>query len=181
VSSAATAEPGASRSAILEALRANEREHLRLRAGLVAFGPGQRLPGSYLLVGVDGGRVLLPGARVAEVALRVAFDPVPGGPPWLRGSFLWRGRPALAADLGARLGGAACTVRDAMLVVLDGEPTVALLVDKVHRLVEHPLLADAAEGAGPAARLFLGSCSVEAETIPLLAPEVLERDAREAG
>lgn len=178
--SADAAEPGASRSALLEALRANEREHQRLRAGLVALGPGQRLPGSYLVVGVAGGRVLVPGARVAEVALRVAFEPVPGGPPWLKGSFLWRGRPALAADLGARLGGSACAARDAMLVVLDGEPTVALLVEKVLCLVEQPLLADAAEGADPASRLFLGSCRVEAEAIPLLAPEAVERDVREA-
>lgn len=175
-----TTDVGAQRSAILDALRANEREHARLRAGLAALGPGQRLPGLHLAVGVAGGRLLVPGGRIAEVALRVAFDPAPGSPPWVRGGFLWRGRPALAVDLGARLGGAPCPGSDALLVILDGEPTVALLVDEVLGLVEDPLLADLGDEAGPTRRLFLGACAVEGEAVRVLAPEALEQDARGA-
>lgn len=170
----------AQRSAILDALRANEREHLRLRAGLVALGQGLRLPGLHLAVGVGRARLLVPSARVGEVALRVALDQVPGAPAWLAGSFLWRGRPALAVDLAVRLGGPPCQGRDAMLVILDGEPPVALLVDEVLGLVEDPLLVETREDAGPAQRLLLGACAVEGEALGVLAPEVLEQEVRGA-
>jgi purine-binding chemotaxis protein CheW len=175
-----TSDAGAQRSAILDALRANEREHLRLRAGLVALGAGQRLPGLYLAVAAAGGRLLVPAARIAEVALRVALDPVPGSPAWLPGSFLWRGRPALAVDLGARLGAAPCRGKDALLVILDGEPPVALLVDAVLGLVEDPLLSDTRDDGRPSGRLFLGACALEAEAVEVLAPEVVEQDVRGA-
>lgn len=167
----------AQRGAILDALRANAREHARLRAGLVALGPDQRLPGLYLAVVAGGGRLLVPGARVAEVALRVALDPVPGGPAWLAGAFLWRGRPARAVDLGARLGAAPCRRQDALLVILDGEPPVAMLVDEVQGLVEDPLVAEAREAGAPSSRLLLGACAVEGEAVQVLAPEVVEQDA----
>lgn len=175
-----TSGPAAQRGALLDALRANEREHLRLRAGLVALGPGQRLPGLYLPVAVPGGRVLLPAARIAEVALRVALDPVPGAPPAVAGSFVWRGRPALAVDLGARLGAGPVTAADALLVILDGEPAVALLVEEVLGLVEDPFLAEAREAGAADALLLLGACAVDAEVLPVLAPEVLEREVRGA-
>ncbi|WP_242345102.1 chemotaxis protein CheW [Anaeromyxobacter terrae] len=170
---------GAERRALVEELRAIEREYQRVRAGLVALGPGEHLPGLYLVAGVAGGRVLLPAARAAELARRVAFDKVPGAAPWLLGSFVWRGRPALAVDLGVRLGGAPAQSLDAMMVILDGAPTVALVVEEVHGLVEDPLLADGAAGAGEASRLVLGACRVEDEAVPVLAPEIVERDALE--
>jgi hypothetical protein len=65
-----------------------------------------------------------------------------------------------------------------MLVILDGEPPVALLVDEVLGLVEDPLLVDARVDAGPAQRLLLGTCAVEGEAVGVLAPEVLEQEVR---
>lgn len=170
-------EVAARRRALVRELRAIEREHRRVREGLAALGPGERLPGQFLVACAAGGRVLVPAARIAELARRVALDRVPGAPPWVLGAFVWRGRPAVALDLGARLGGAPARSLDAMMVILDGAPTVALVVDELQGLVEEPLLADGAEGE--AAHLFLGACRVEDQAVPVLAPELLERDAVE--
>lgn len=169
----------ARRRALVEELRALEREGSRVRAELVELGPGERLPGLHLVVGLAGGRMLLPCARVAEIARVVAFEPIPGAPRWVLGTFVWRGRPGVAADLGARLGGERSSSLEALLVILDGTPTVALVVDEVCRLVEDPVLA---EGGAETleGRLVAGACRVDDEAVPVLAPDAFERDVREA-
>lgn len=174
-----THEGGARRRALVQELRAVEREWLRVRAGLAALGPGERLPGLHLVVGLGSGRVLLPCARVAEVARVVACDPIPGAPPWVVGAFVWRGHPAVAVDLEARLGGAPASSLEAMMVILDGSPTVAVVVAEIRGLTEDPLLADAVPD-GAAQRFVLGACRVDDEALPVLAPELLEREAQES-
>jgi chemotaxis signal transduction protein len=169
----------ARRRALVHELRALEREGARVRAELVGLGPGERLPGLHLVVAVTGGRMLLPCARVAEIARVVAYEPIPGAPPWLLGTFVWRGRPAVAVDLGARPGGERASSLEALLVILDGTPTVALVVDEVCRLVEDPLLAASADATVDGG-VVAGTCRVEDEALPVLAPEALERDGREA-
>jgi chemotaxis signal transduction protein len=166
------------RRALVQELRAIEREWARVRAGLAQLGPGERLPGQHLVAGISGGRVLLPCARVAELARVVAFEPIAGAPPWVLGTFVWRGHPAVAADLGARLGGERASSLEALMVILDGAPTIAVVVERVVALVEDPLLADGTPG-GPEARLVVGACRVEDEAIPVLAPEAIERDVQE--
>jgi chemotaxis signal transduction protein len=173
-----TADPGARRRALVNELRAIEREWARVRAGLAELGPGERLPGLHLVVELGAGRLLLPCARVAEIARVVACEPVPGAPPWVLGTFVWRGRPALAADLGARLGGERAASLEALMVILDGTPSVALVVQGVRGLVEDPLLADGAS-EGPSGRVVLGACRVEDDAVPALAPEALERELQE--
>jgi purine-binding chemotaxis protein CheW len=170
---------GGRRRALLDELRAVEREWLRVREGLAALGPGERLPGLHLVVRLAAGRLLLPCARVAEIARIVACDPIPGAPRWVLGTFVWRGRPAVAVDLEARLGGAPAGSLEAMMVVLDGTPTIAVVVSEIGGLAEDPLLAQPG-GATPADRFVLGAALVDGETIPVLAPELLEREAQEA-
>lgn len=172
-------DSNARRRALLERLRALEREGLRVRAGLAALGPGHALPGVHLLAAVGARPFLVPGGRVVEIARYVAVDPIAGAPPWLLGTFVWRGRPALAVDLGTRLGLAACAGRDAVMVVLDGGPPIALVVDAVRALVEDPVAADGA-GTGAADQPLLGACRVGDLALPLLAPEVIEAEARGA-
>lgn len=171
-----THDTPARRRALIDALRAVEREGLRVRAALAALGPGEPIPGLHLVVRVAGTRALLPGARVAEIARLVACDPVPAAPPWLLGSFVWRGRPALAVDLGVRLGAAPSASLEAVMIILDGAPSVALVVEEVQGLAEDPLLADGAGGGG--AHLAAAACTVDGEALPLLAPELLEREVR---
>ena len=86
---------GDRRRALVQELRALEGEWSRIRAGLAALGPGERLPGLYVVVGLPGGRMLLPCARVAEIARVVACEPIAGAPPWVLGAFVWRGSPAV--------------------------------------------------------------------------------------
>jgi chemotaxis signal transduction protein len=173
-----TAEVAARRRALVQELRAIEREWARVRAGLVELGPGERLPGLHLVVEIGAGRLLLPCARVEEIARIVACEPIPGAPPWVLGAFVWRGRPAVAADLGARLGGERASSLEALMVILDGDPTAALVVDGVRGLVEDPVLAEGAP-EGAAGRVVVGACRVGEDTIPALAPEALERELRE--
>lgn len=167
------------RRALVQELRAVEREWLRVRAGLAALGPGERLPGLHLVLGIASGRLLLPCARVAEVARIVASEPIPAAPPWVLGAFVWRGRPAVAVDLEARLGGAPASSLEAMMVILDGSPTVAAVVDEIRGLTEDPLLAEGSPAPGEAARLVIGTCRVDDEAVPVVAPELLEREAQE--
>lgn len=170
---------GDRRRALVQELRAIEQQWSRARAGLAALGPGERLPGLHLVVGVAGGRALLPGARIAEIARIVACDRIPGSAPWLLGGFVWRGRPALAIDLGARLGGAPASSLDAIMVILDGAPTVALVVDEVRGLAEDPLLADRVAGEEARSPLVIGACRVDDDALPVVAPEFLEHEAQE--
>lgn len=167
----------ARRRALLDELRAVERQWLQVRAGLAELGPGERLPGLHLRVQVAGGQALVPAARIAEIARVVACDPVPGAPPWLLGAFVWRGAPALAVDLGTRLGAPPMTSLDAVMVILDGAPPVALLVDEVTGLSEDPVIGDVSR-EGPNATLFAGTCRADDGAVPLLAVDVLEREAR---
>ncbi len=169
---------GDRRRELVEELRAIERDWSRVRAGLVELGPGERLPGLHLVMGLDGGRMLLPCARVAEIARVVACEPLAGAPPWVLGTFMWRGSPGVAADLGARLGGERASSLEALMVILDGRPTVALVVHDVRGLVEDPLLADGGSERAEE-RLVVGACRVDDEAVPLLAPEALERELRE--
>jgi len=156
---------GARRVELRRALRAAEEECLRLRTGLLTLA-GARLPGVHLVAHVAGAAVLLPGDRIAEIALVVACTQLPGAPPWVRGGFLWRGRPAVAVDLGARLGLARTASLEALLVILDGDPTVALVVDGVASLAEDPVVS---EGDVHAASLAEVALTVPAAP-PLLAP-----------
>jgi len=176
---AETQDGGSRRRALVQELRALEGEWLRVRAGLVELGPGERLPGLHLVVGLASGRMLLPCARVAEVARIVACAPIPGAPPWVLGTFLWRGRPGVAVDLEARLGGTPASSLEAMMVILDGTPTVAVVVREVRGLAEDPLLADGTPGDA-ARRFVLGACRVDDEAVPVLAPELLEREVQES-
>ncbi len=173
-SGAASPDPGGLRRALLDELRTIESAWRRVRAGLVELGPGQTLPGLHLRVRVAGGHVLLPAARIAEIARVVAFEHLPGSPSWLAGSFVWRGAPAVAVDLGARLGAEPSSSLDAVMVILDGTPTVALLVDEVRDLAEDPVIGDAPDAEAP---LFVGTCRTDDLAVPLLAVEMLEREA----
>lgn len=164
------------REALLRELRGAEEACQRLRAGLLALGDGARLAGVHPVARVGAARVVIPGGRVAEIAAVVATDPVSGAPSGVVGSFLWRGRPAIALDLAVRLGEPPCASHEDLLIILDGDPTVALRVEEVCGLAEDPEVAagSASAGLGP----FQGVCAVNGGTIPILAPEVLEREIR---
>ncbi len=103
----------------------------------------------------------IPLRLVDEVLPIVPAEPVPGGPPWLLGMAMLRGKLVPLIDGGLRLGDAAvpCTMNARTVLLLpaacDPPMTVALRVQRVRGVGEadpdsagsHPGLVNAAGGA----------------------------------
>lgn len=118
-----------------------------------------------VLIQVEGARLLLPNATIAEVLSFADPEPVPGAPDWMLGRIRWRGWqlpltsfPRLAG-IGDEAGGPGSKI--VVLKALGGDarlPYVALLTRGFPRLVtvsRDALVADAGEGdaSGDAAGL----------------------------
>jgi len=134
-------------------------------------------PGQYLLVEVAKHRALMPSVRVRELLRLLECRPLPNAPAHIAGSFLWRGTSVVTVDLATCLGVTRVPALDAHLMVLASSPTVALVVDRVHSVVDAPLLAEGSAetvtGVWDAAGLVSGLCRVEQELLPLLNPSRL--------
>lgn len=166
------------RASVEQQLAMLEAEQARLRRELATLGGAVRLPGLFLTVEAAGATALLPSEAVQEVVRLVAMEPLPGAPPHVCGTFLYRGTPAVAVDLAALLGVRREPALDAHRVVFRGSRAVALLVDQVRDLVETPELVDAApeaEGRTPwdASGLMAGLCRTTEGIRPLLRTTVL--------
>lgn len=154
-------------------LAALESALARAQGELVAVGAGESLPGLHLVVEVAGLRGLVSDALVVEVVRLVACTPLPGMPPHVLGSFLHRGRPAVAVDLAPVLGRAREPPLDAHVVVMAGARPLGVVVDAVSAVVDSPLLvADGQDDPSLArwrsAGLVTGLCRVGDEVVPLL-------------
>ena len=145
----------------------------RAQGELAAVGTGESLPGLHLLVEVAGLRGLVSDALVVEVVRLVECVPLPGMPRHVLGSFLHRGRPALAVDLASVLGSDREPPLDAHVVVLAGARPLGVVVDAVSAMVDSPLLvADGSDDPSLArwrgAGLVTGLCRVGHAVVPLL-------------
>jgi purine-binding chemotaxis protein CheW len=157
-----------------------------VKASLLALG-GEALPGLHLVLTAFGHGALLAASLVHEVVRIVATRPLAGAPAYVSGTFVCRGTPVVVVDLGRLLGSSAEPELDAQVVVLSGTPALGLLVDRVQRLVEDPLLFSGEVLAGTpkawrGSKLVAGLCVVEGEVLPVLDPsplwaEVAGRDA----
>ena len=161
------------RASVEERLGALEAEQARLRQELATLSGELRLPGLYLTLDAAGTSALLAADAVQEVVRLVELEPLPGAPPHILGTFVYRGSPAVAVDLSALLGVVRQPELDAHLVICKGARTVAVLVDRVRDLVEAPLLVDGtAEGTLPlpwdAKGLMAGLCRTPEGVRPLL-------------
>jgi chemotaxis signal transduction protein len=146
-----------------------ERELFAVRDQLRRLG-SDVLPGTFLEAELPGLGFLVPVAAVREVAWLVALEPVAGAPPWVAGTFSYRGELCVAVDLARRLGGEREPPLDAKLLVLAATRPVAVIVDRVIGLAENPqLLPTAEEVAAP----FTAVCARGTELLPLLDPEAL--------
>jgi purine-binding chemotaxis protein CheW len=166
------------RASVEQRLASLEAEQARLRRELAGLGEGVRLPGLFLTVEVAGAAALLPAEAVREVVRLVAFHPLPGSPPHILGTFLYRGTPAVALDVAAMLGVHREPEMDAHLVVCQGSRVVALVVDQVKDLVESPLLVEATPEDGSrtpwdTSGLMAGLCRTPDGVRPLLRATVL--------
>ena len=145
----------------------------RAQGELVAVGTGESLPGLHLLVEVAGVRGLVSDALVVEVVRLVACSPLPEMPRHVLGSFLHRGRPAVAVDLASVLGSDREPPLDAHVVVMAGARPLGVVVDAVRAMVDSPVLvADGSDDPSLArwrgAGLVTGLCRVGDEILPLL-------------
>lgn len=178
------AEETASRAALVDRLRRLEGELHETQAALAAFG-GERLPGLHLLVRAGGRLALLAASRVREVVRLVATQPLAGAPDAVLGTFVCRGAPVVAVDLGAALAGERREpALDAQIVVLGGTPALGLVVERIDGLVDAPLLFDGDADAGTAAAwrgnaLVAGLCVHGGDVLPLVDPSPLADAVRE--
>lgn len=165
--------PRASRASLVGKLRQLEDELQRAQTELTALG-GETLPGLHLVVEAAGRRALLSVGRVQEIVRLVATEPLPGAPANVLGTFVCRGVPVLAVDLGTAVTGQPRTPGlDAQIVVLASSPSIGLVVDHVRSLVDGPRLFEGDADAGTpdgwrGSRLVAGLCVQDGDVLPLL-------------
>ncbi|MGA9522287.1 MAG: chemotaxis protein CheW [Myxococcaceae bacterium] len=152
-----------------------EAEYSRLATELAAIDARAPLPGVFLVVEVEGAPALLPGAAVHEVVRLVEHAPLPGAPPWVLGTFVFRGRSVVTLDLSRFMGRPArMPSLDAHVVVLGSGALMGIMVDRVRGLVEAPVALDAESSDGNASTVFGSStlisslCRVGDDVLPLL-------------
>jgi chemotaxis signal transduction protein len=131
------------------------------------------LPGTFVEAEVPGVRFLVPVAAVREVVWLVELAPAGAAPPWVAGSFSYRGETLAAIDLARRLGADREPPLDAKMLVLSTTRPVAAIVDRVHGLVADPRLHRPAPDDRPVTGPFSGVCEHGARLWPLLDPEAL--------
>ena len=161
------------RLSVQERLSELEAEQARLRRELVSLAGELRLPGMYLTIDAASTSALLAADSVQEVVRLVELEPLPGAPPHIAGTFIYRGAPAVVVDLAALMGVRRVPDLDAHLVICKGARTVAVLVDRVRDLVESPVLVDGTpDGTQPlpwdATGLMAGLCRTPEGVRPLL-------------
>ncbi len=161
------------RISVQERLSELEAEQARLRRELASLAGEVRLPGMYLTLEAAGTTALLPADSVQEVVRLVELEPLPGSPPHVAGTFIYRGSPAMVVDLGTLLGTRREPDLDAHLVICKGARTVAVLVDRVKDLVNSPVLLDGtpdgtAQLPWDATGLMAGLCRTPEGVRPLL-------------
>ncbi len=152
-----------------------EAEYSKLATELAAVDARAPLPGVFLVVEVEGAPALLPGAAVHEVVRVVEHTPLPNAPPWVLGSFVFRGRPVVTLDLSRYMGRPARVPSlDAHVVVLGTGALMGILVDRVRGMVEAPIALDAESTDDNGSTVFGSStlvsnlCRAGDDIIPLL-------------
>jgi purine-binding chemotaxis protein CheW len=166
----------------VDRLRHLEAEIQRTHSELARTG-GEVLPGLHLVVESAERRALLPVTRVREIVRLVAMRLLPGAPPEVQGTFVCRGVPVLAMDLGALVTGRQHDPPlDAQVIVLAGSPSLGLVVDRISGLVDGPRLMDGVaevpEG-WKGSRFVAGLCLHEGVVLPLLDPTPAAAAVRE--
>ncbi|WP_163996944.1 chemotaxis protein CheW [Pyxidicoccus caerfyrddinensis] len=161
------------RLSVQERLSELEAEQARLRRELVSLAGELRLPGMYLTIDAASTSALLAADSVQEVVRLVEMEPLPGAPPHIAGTFVYRGSPAVVVDLAALMGVRRVPDLDAHLVICKGARTVAVLVDRVRDLVESPVLVDGSPDGTEAlpwdaTGLMAGLCRTPEGVRPLL-------------
>ena len=144
-----------------------------LEAELADLGPGDRLPGLYLVLEAGGRRALVSASQVEEVARVPDPSPVRGGPPEAAGLVSVGGRSLVALDLAALLGVSRPPPRHATLVVFHSDVAVGLLVDAVSPAPGPALVVPPPGPSASRGRHALPAAQVGDEVLPLLQVERL--------
>jgi purine-binding chemotaxis protein CheW len=165
-------DQGGKRYALRHRLEELEAELLRVQGELTRLGPGESLPGLYLVVEMAGFSAALPTALVAEIVRLVECAPIPQAPAHVLGTFIYRGEPVVAVDLSRYLGKKEEPLVDSHMVVIRGVRPLALVCERVRTLVEAPVVAevpkDQTNRAWLNSPLVAGLCRSGDELLPLL-------------
>ena len=164
------------RKELRQRLRQLEVELAGVHSELARLGPGEAMPGLYVLIDLGDHVAALPSSLVLEVVRLVKTTPLPEAPAHVLGTFVYRGEPALALDLKRYLG---MTDQepdvDSHMVVLSTAQPVALIVDRVRALVDAPKVAEAPKNAPSwfSSPLVAALCQAEGELVAVLRLEPL--------
>jgi purine-binding chemotaxis protein CheW len=164
------------RKELRQRLRKLETELAGVHSELARLGPGEAMPGLFILVDVGDSVAALPSSLVLEVVRLVKTVALPDAPPHVLGTFLYRGEPAIALDLKRYLGMTDHEPDvDAHMVVLSTSQPVALVVDRVRALVDAPKVAEAPKDAPSwfSSPLVAALCHAEGELVAVLRLEPL--------
>ena len=148
-----------------------EQEASKLYAELGTLQANEPLPGTYLVVAAGPFEVVVPATAVCEVVRLVEYTPLPATPPHVLGTFLYRGTAVVAIDLARYLGAVAHEPKlDAHVAVLASSRPMALVIDRVHTLLETPTAAaaDSAPEQWQKSKLVVGLCAFEGRTLPII-------------
>ncbi len=155
-----------------------ERELSAARRKLGDLGVQEAPRTLHLVLSAQGIRAALPASAVKEIFRLVATVPLPDAPAWVLGTFLCRGTPYTAIDLGKRLGRPGPPSISSHLLLLDGPDRLAIVVDEVSTLTEAAQLlrSESATGLHPvleATSLTEGLVRTDAGVIALLSVKAL--------
>lgn len=164
------------RSELCARLQRLQSELASVHSQLAQLGPGEALPGLFVLVDVGDQVAALPSSLVLEVVRLVKTTPLPESPAHVLGTFVYRGEPALAVDLKRYLGLTESQPDiDSHMVVLATARPMALVVDQVRALVEAPKVAEAPKDARSwlSSPLVAALCHAEGSLVAVLRVEPL--------
>ncbi len=168
---------------LVKKLQRLERELMALRKQV--RGEKQALPERSfrcIKVRTRGELCALPIAPIAKVVQVPECSPVPEAPDWVEGTFQYGDTLVLAVDVAARLMGAKAPVAvSQQVVILEGRPSVGLIIDEVGDIFDVSPDMISAPGKDITYASFLLGCYVEKhaginQTIKLLAIESLANE-----
>ncbi len=136
---------------------------------IASLGPGESIPGVFLIIETAGKGAVIPATLAIEIVRLVEYVPLPLAPPHVLGTFLFRGQSVVAIDLARYLGCSQEPRLDSHMIIMQSVRPVALVVDRVNAVVEAPVLSESTQNpSGISSSLVMGICKYADRLLPIL-------------